>query len=138
MRRHRDFSACIGNVFIPIADEVVVSDFSGTPFALESAPNSPGVTSIPMPAPIPERLINACKTILKNGCYTLNFLPKNTPIVGPRYRGTLRVEHIGSEIIFSGDFYSFITPIVVGPPIVLCRFCAWTAFGRRARRLRTA
>ena len=48
-----------------------------------------------------------CVTSLKQGCYTVSFVPKGTPIFGNRFRGTLRVEQLASGIRFSGDLYRY-------------------------------
>jgi hypothetical protein len=121
MLEHRDFSARIGNVFIPIAQDVALGDAAATPAALQLDPGqgvtSSGVGSTTVPSPIPNPTIKICRTTLKEGCYRINFVPKSTTVFGPRYRGTLRIEHISAGAIrFSGDFYSYHLPIVVGTP----------------------
>src|SRR5262249_46067867 len=108
----RDFSKRIGNVFIPIAETVAVSDQpNDQPAAATTAAPTPGPGIIPIGL--------SCKTVLTEGCYTVSFVPKTTiTILGPRFGGTLRVENLGGGAIrFSGDLYSVPPPIiVVGPP----------------------
>src|SRR5215470_16980626 len=108
MLEHRDFSARIGNVFIPIAEDVVLTDTASaavTQLDPGGAVTSPGVGTGAIPSPIPLPIFKYCFTTLKEGCYTIYFVPKfGPPIFGPRYRGTLRIENISSGgIRFSGD-----------------------------------
>jgi hypothetical protein len=111
----RDFAKQIGNVPIPIADDVKASE-------------ADAVTSLGPTPTIPIGL-RICRTTLKEGCYKIQFIPKGVTIFGPRYYGTLRVENIGSgSMRFSGDLYSF-SLIIVKPPFVS---------GDRIERLRQA
>jgi hypothetical protein len=51
-----------------------------------------------------------CSTSLRQGCYTVSFIPAppaGRPILGTRYRGTLRVEQRDSGLRFSGDLYRY-------------------------------
>ena len=120
MIEHRDFSARIGSVFIPLAQDVAVSNGSTLPAGLQPAVDPFAVAPSAVPNPIPNPFLKICHTTLKQGCYTIYFVPKSTvSIFGPRYRGTLRVENMSAGTIrFSGDFYSYRLPIVVGPPTV--------------------
>ena len=125
MLEHRDFSARIGNVFIPIAEDVVLTDASAGAALTQPDPGgavtSPGVGTDAIPSQIPLPIFKYCFTRLKDGCYTIYFVPKySDPIFGPRYRGTLRIENISSGgIRLSGDLYSFLIPIVVASPASL-------------------
>jgi hypothetical protein len=59
-----------------------------------------------------------CVTTLKDGCYTLSFVPKGTPVFGTRFRGTMRVDKVGSRVRFSGDLYRWrlLDDIVIAQP----------------------
>lgn len=115
------FAERIGKVFLPEADVVETSEDHE---AADYTPNPEGPIPMPEIPPIPKlgKLFDPriplqwppgiiwpkfCFTVLKQGCYTLSFTPKNTPIFGTRFRGTLRVERLaGRSIRFSGDLYT--------------------------------
>jgi hypothetical protein len=108
----RDFSKRIGSVFIPVADTVAVSDqVSAAPTMQASLASQTGTGPVLLPT---------CKTTLKEGCYTISFVPKSTiTIFGPRFAGTLRVENLaGGSIRFSGDLYSAPLIIVANPGVL--------------------
>ena len=42
---------------------------------------------------------------MKEGCYKLFFTPRNSSVLSPRFRGTLRVERRGVNYRISGDLY---------------------------------
>lgn len=60
-----------------------------------------------------EVLARFCLTELTEGCYRLDFTPSTTStfgrlsLFGTRYRGTLRVERVGSGYRISGDLYRY-------------------------------
>ena len=112
----RDFSKRVGNVFIPVADAVAVSDQPVTSTAI-----SPISVVQPTVGPTINPQLLTCKTTLKEGCYTISYVPNTTKtIFGPRYAGTLRVENLGGgSIRFSGDLYSapFLIVAHPNPPI---------------------
>jgi hypothetical protein len=109
------FDERIGKVFLPEADAIDTGrDFTPNPEGPELPPGIPGLPPeleeprLPIKWP-PDLIIpKFCITRLKPGCYTLGFTPTGTPIFGTRYRGTLRVESIGTGlgIRMSGDLYS--------------------------------
>ncbi|MEO5685492.1 MAG: hypothetical protein ABIQ88_22790 [Chitinophagaceae bacterium] len=71
-------------------------------------PQLPQLPQIPFPP------LHFCLIDLKQGCYKIDYKPKTGPFVlGPSYRGTLRVENSGLAKIISGDLYKF--PIVLLP-----------------------
>ena len=109
----RDFNKRVGNVFIPVADAVAVSDQPVVTTAVQ-----PTVQPVVGPGINPQLL--ACKVTLKEGCYTISYVPNTTKtIFGPRYAGTLRVENLGAgSIRFSGDLYSAPILIVAKPPVI--------------------
>jgi hypothetical protein len=112
MLEHRDFSARIGNVFLPIAEDVAITDLSATLSAPQPDPYQ-GIGRNPLPAAFPPP-VKLCSTTLKDGCYTIQLRPNFLFT----YAGTLRVENISSGTIrFSGDFYSFppFRPVVGAP-----------------------
>jgi hypothetical protein len=90
-------------VYIPIADTV--------PVGTRQADPEGSITSDPPSLPTPVAAITPgfvlCDTKLKEGCYKLNFLPKNfNPLMDFSSQGTLRVETVDSGIRFSGDLYT--------------------------------
>ncbi|GAA3573817.1 hypothetical protein GCM10022419_063550 [Nonomuraea rosea] len=111
----------LGTVFLPEAQDVV---------PVQDAAPLPGMPPIIGPedaARAPDLLppIKICVTNLKQGCYRLRFTPKGSPVT-VAFRGTLRVEHMGGNLRFSGDLYRFrpgqsdadadaVTPIPVHP-----------------------
>ena len=129
MPRTDHFAERIGAVFLPEADTVRIDqDFTPNPenpIPIEPWPPidpRPPIEEIeiptlprPIPWPYPPRF---CFTSLKTGCYTLSFVPNNTPIFGTRFRGTMRFDRTGSDITFSGDLYSYrlLDDIVVADP----------------------
>ena|GEM_PF-3669076 len=42
---------------------------------------------------------------MKEGCYKLFFTPRNSSVLSPRFRGTLRVERRGANCRISGDLF---------------------------------
>jgi hypothetical protein len=71
-----------------------------------------------------------CFTRLRQGCFKVTFKPKGAhKLFGRRYHGTVRVEHTGEGLRFSGDLYSFGPLIILRPPV---------AIERRVERLRLA
>jgi hypothetical protein len=124
MPRTDHFSERIGAVFLPEADTVEVDE--------DITPNPEGPVPFPVPPipippepfpqlpfPQPPLWTKRCSTTLKQGCYTLSFVPTDAPILGTRYRGTLRVEHTGAGVRFSADFYRhrLLDDIIVQPPV---------------------
>jgi hypothetical protein len=125
----RDFSKRIGNVSIPIADAVAVSDQSNSqPAAVTAAAPTGGPVSLPT--------LLTCKTVLKEGCYIISFVPNTTiTVLGPRFQGTLRVENLGGGAIrFSGDLYSAPPLVILGGPTA----GVTTAVNDRVERIRLA
>jgi hypothetical protein len=123
MSKPRDFAQRIGNVFLPLAEDVAISSQSESAAMNQAGTIAGGPDAPPIPIPIPPPLL-ICKTVLKEGCYSINFQPKGSSVLGPRYVGTLRVENIGGGAIrFSGDFYTFFLVIlpVPQPPVMLDR-----------------
>ena len=115
MPRTDRFSERIGAVFLPESDTIEVAE-DVTPSAEGPLPFPP----FPDPRPFPQ--FRFCSTALKQGCYTLSFVPTGTPIFGTRYRGTLRVENATPGPRISGDLYRhrLLDDIVVQPgPIVI-------------------
>ena len=119
MKLYRDFSAKIGNVPIPLADDASLTDVSVSLSGLETRAvteiGAAGPAAGPVPAPLPQFRI--CKTTLNEGCYALSFVPKFSTLFSRRFRGTMRVEDRGAgSIRFSGDLYSFIPIIIFDSP----------------------
>lgn len=105
------FAERIGKVFLPEADVVDTSgDFTPNPEGPLPSPGLPRPLDPQMPFEFPTELVPVwprfCITSLKQGCYTVSFVPSGTPIFGTRFRGTLRVERLRSGIRFSGDLYT--------------------------------
>jgi hypothetical protein len=114
MPRTDRFSERTGAVYLPEADTVEVDeDFTPNPEGPLPGPVPPcplpGEPKLPLPKwpPDPYPWFKFCSTSLRQGCYTLSFVPTCTPIFGTRYRGTLRVEQTASGIRFSGDLYTY-------------------------------
>jgi hypothetical protein len=106
----RDFAKRVGSVFIPVADTVPITD---------DPANSPA-----KPSPVPFPPVLRCLVKLREGCYSVTFLPKTRILFGPRFLGTLRVENIdAANIRFSGDLYSIPQRPVLTPvsPVHLSR-----------------
>src|SRR5262245_15134948 len=109
------FDERIGKVFLPEADAIDTGqDFTPNPEGPELPPGIPGLPGeleeprLPIRWPFREWIFpKFCFTALKPGCYTIGFTPTGTPIFGTRYRGTLRIESVGSGIRMSGDLYSY-------------------------------
>jgi hypothetical protein len=115
MPRTESFSARIGAVFLPEADTIEIDEDLTT-----SGPERPlPLPGAPLPAPIersplgrpagldPLLSFKLCSTTLAQGCYTLSFVPSGAPLLGTRYRGTLRVEHASAGLRISGDLYTY-------------------------------
>jgi hypothetical protein len=109
MPRMERFHERIGAVFLPEADVVETADDLATgPGGPAAGPGLPGEATRPgEPSFPPFPPIRFCRTSLKQGCYTLSFVPSGTSIFGTRYRGTLRVEQVANGIRFSGDLYRY-------------------------------
>jgi len=116
MPRTDRFSERIGAVFLPEADTIELDeDFTPNPEGPLPLPELPFPfprEPLPLPKPLPWPHdpwppFKFCSTTLKQGCYTLSFVPTGTPIFGTRYRGTLRVEQTATGIRFSGDLYTY-------------------------------
>jgi hypothetical protein len=104
MPRMERFHERIGAVFLPEADVVETADDPATGAGgLAAGPGLPGEATRPGEPFPPFPPIRFCRTSLKQGCYTLSFVPSGTSIFGTRYRGTLRVEQVANGIRFSGD-----------------------------------
>jgi len=106
------FAERIGKVFLPEPDAIdTEADFTPNPEGPELPPGIPGLPPELERPPLkwPPDLVwpKFCYTVLKPGCYTIGFTPTGTPIFGTRYRGTLRIEPVGSSIRMSGDLYSY-------------------------------
>jgi hypothetical protein len=114
------FDERVGKIYLPEAEAIDTSDdlneaeaagdFSVPPESSSRDPTpdhkliDPRASLLPVPKKFWPRI---CFTRLREGCYTLGFTPKNTPIFGTRFRGTLRVERLaGNNIRFSGDLYT--------------------------------
>lgn len=117
MPRTEAFSERIGAVFLPEADVVEPAgnvQSSGEGSAVVSGAADFGVPGDPlrepdlpwMRKPIPRPFFRVCSTTLKQGCYSLSFVPTGS-FFGTRFRGTLRVEHVGTGLRFSGDLYRY-------------------------------
>jgi len=113
------FAERVGKIYLPEAEtidmsddqpeETAAGDFTPNPEELTQFPQSFNKLLDPRLPFLPHRPFfpRLCITRLREGCYTLGFTPKNTPIFGTRFRGTLRVERLGAiNIRFSGDFYT--------------------------------
>ena len=113
------FAERVGKRYLPEAEtidmsddqpeETAAGDFTPNPEELTQFPQSFNKLLDPRLPFCPDKafLPRLCITRLREGCYTLGFTPKNTPIFGTRFRGTLRVEPLGAiNIRFSGDFYT--------------------------------
>lgn len=116
------FSQRIGAVKIPVASRVIGADES------DHIPGPQGTIPVPWPVPLPEPEPGPgvpwsrpspsavfgsiprwkyCTTTLLEGCYTLSFTPTGASVFATRYRGTLRVERVGTGYRISGDLYRF-------------------------------
>jgi hypothetical protein len=122
MPRTDRFSERIGAVFLPESDTLEVDD------DLTPTPEGPLPFPHPLPEPFPQPFpdpppfppfppFKVCRTSLKQGCYTLSFVPPGKKIFGTRYRGTLRVENAATGPRISGDLYRYrlLDDIVVNP-----------------------
>ena len=142
------FAERVGKIYLPEAETIDMSDdqpeenaagdFTPNPEELTQFPQSFNKLLDPRLPFLPDKafLPRLCITRLREGCYTLGFTPKNTPIFGTRFRGTLRVERLGAiNIRFSGDFYThrLFDDLVIGGGI-LERTIAGRPQGRRQRR----
>jgi hypothetical protein len=128
MPRTDRFAERIGTVFLPEANTISAEeDFTPNPEGPIPIPDIPiPIPDIPipeLPQPFPRPIpwppdFRFCFTSLKTGCYTLSFVPNNTPIFGTRFRGTMRFERNGSDTTFSGDLYSrrLLDDIIANPP----------------------
>jgi hypothetical protein len=125
MPRSERFSERIGAVFLPEADVIEVDE--GPIPSPEGW--SPGESRFPLPTPglpfrrpltwpAPPPGYKLCPRPLKQGCYTISFTPSGTPILGTRYRGTLRAELTSPGVRISGDLYTYrlLDDIILGPP----------------------
>lgn len=111
------FDKRIGNVFIPIAEAVPLEETSFSRAADVDGPSAGPPFPEPIPTPFPFPRLRFCRTTLKQGCYTLSFVPRSSlTILSNRFRGTLRVENIRGGIRFSGDLYLFNLVIDPIPP----------------------
>lgn len=129
MPRTDRFAERIGAVFLPEADTVQdAQDFTPNPEGpIPPIPDIPipPIPDIPIPqlprpwppVPLPPDF-RFCFTALKTGCYTLSFVPTNTPIFGTRFRGTMRFDRGTAGTTFSGDLYSYrlLDDIIVADP----------------------
>ena len=109
------FDQRVGKVFIPVAGDVSVE----TPTFLTPDPDPPFPPELgpPLRRELDPIWFKFCFTYLKDGCYTVSFVPKGShPILGFRYLGTMRVEHVNSVIRFSGDLYARY-PFIIWPPV---------------------
>jgi hypothetical protein len=111
MLRNQQFAKRIGAVSLPLADAVIgttEAGFTPDPFGPVGptgpvGPITSPVKPVEFPQPWPFKI---CSFTLKEGCYTLSFLPAGAhPIFGPRFRGTMRVEQVGNGYRISGDLY---------------------------------
>jgi hypothetical protein len=59
-------------------------------------------TKVPLPFPW-----KMCSTTLRQGCYTISFVPNGASLFSTRYRGTLRVESFPGGVRMSGDLYTY-------------------------------
>ena len=75
MSKPRDFAQRIGNVFLPIAEDVAISAQSDGAAMNPAGAAADDPTVQPIPIPIPPPLL-PCKTVLKEGCYTISYQPK--------------------------------------------------------------
>lgn len=114
----------IGTVFMPEADTIAEDDpahLEGPEPAAEVAVATPAAGAEVSTAVLPQSLARfpfprLCVTSLKQGCYTIGFTPAKTPILGTRYRGTMRVERTGTGLRISADLYAFrLLDDIVGP-----------------------
>jgi hypothetical protein len=115
MARTDRLSERIGAVFIPEPDAVPAGDED-----LDLGPEEDLIPGAEPPAPIDPDLElldwdadrrrprpATCRTSLKQGCYTVSFVPKGAPVLGNRFRGTMRVERRARGVRFSGDLYRY-------------------------------
>lgn len=106
MPRTDHFAERIGAVFLPEADVIVPDDLTSGP----DAP-SPMAMAAPSPVPNPPNVpippFKVCTTTLKEGCYTLHFVPTGAKLWSTRFRGTLRVETVANGVRTSADLYSY-------------------------------
>lgn len=126
MQRTDRFAERIGAVFLPESDTIeVLEDLTQNPDVTPPGPVLPRPQpdpQLPRPWPDPFPWFKRCSTVLKQGCYTLSFVPTGTPIFGTRFRGTLRVETGAAGPRISGDLYRYrlLDDIIVRPgPIVV-------------------
>ena len=102
MRSNARWEERIGAVFLPEADAIEDDDDGGGA--------ADGLRA-------PER------SVLKQGCYTVQHTPTRAGMFGSRFRGTLRVEVTGAAPRISGDLYRYrlLNPSVVGTTTDLVR-----------------
>jgi hypothetical protein len=110
MPRTDRFRERIGAVFLPEADAArVVEEPAAMPdlAGLEGLPPAGLTAGVAVEGATATELLpsRTCSITLKQGCYTLSFVPLGTPLFGTRFRGTLRVEQAGPSLRFSGDLY---------------------------------
>lgn len=115
MRETSKLSAKIGSVRIPVVGERPIGtaepDGIGdaaateqaddlTPYALKEYPLRRELVD-------PRLRFRFCRIALREGCYTLTFVPDGASILSTRYRGTLRVEDRSPGYRISGDLYRY-------------------------------
>jgi hypothetical protein len=114
--RTNNFLERIGAVTMPMAVSVIGKGESEPPALSSEGPPRAGFE-----APLERRIFaehakffeippKFCHTELAEGCYRLHFTPTATgrlALFGTRYRGTLRVERVGTGYRISGDLYRY-------------------------------
>jgi hypothetical protein len=126
------FAERIGKVFLPEAEAIDSGqDYTPNPegpFPEPGLPRLPGGLPEPqlprLPAereliPVERLWYKFCSTRLRQGCYTIGFTPSGASIFATRYRGTVRVEHMGTGLRISGDLYTYrlLDEIIVRWPV---------------------
>ena len=122
MRRTERFSERVGAVFLPEAEPIRGDGAAFDSSALDLGADglAGGVSAAGDTATIVRTgetvgrtFIKRCNAVLESGCYTVSFVPDHIPILGTRYRGTLRIENRYPEPTISGDLYRY-SPFELG------------------------
>jgi hypothetical protein len=105
MPRTERFSERIGAIFVPEADTIDVDGDST--LNLDRPPPDPFEQAVSRFEHL--RRYKRCAA-LRQGCYTLSFVPVGSRLLGTRYQGTLRVENspYGLPRRISGDLYTYL------------------------------
>lgn len=116
MRRTERFSERVGAVFLPEAEPIRGDDaaLDASPLGLDSgrlggwgSDSADIATLVRTEETVGRTFIKRCTTVLESGCYTISFVPDRIPILGTRYRGTVRIENRYPMPTISGDLYRY-------------------------------